>query len=160
MLNKQRKPVSPWPTAFSCPSLLSPLIKVLLTAKCSLYPKRLEVKRHAPRNAEACRGSPFVLGFMVWADEDKWRSLFLKEKVSPSYEHRSLDSRSRASTITPQELGHTIWAGAWSWKYLQILLPDSRPTILHASLIVFLHTAMTLSFSPAFINPEYHTWTP
>lgn len=65
MLNKQRKPVSPWPTAFSCPSLLSPLIKVLLTPKRSLYPKREEVKRHVPGNAEACRGSPFVLGFMV-----------------------------------------------------------------------------------------------
>lgn len=154
MLNKQRKPVSPWPTAFSCPSLLSPLIKVLLTPKRSLYPKREEVKRHVPGNAEACRGSPFVLGFMVWTDEDKWPGLFLKEKVSPSYEHRSLDSQSRALTITPQELGHTMWAGAWSWKYLQILLPDSCPTILHASLGVFLHVVMTLSFSPAFINPE------
>lgn len=58
----------------------SPLVS-LLSYLCETYP---------PGNAEACTGSPFILG------------LFLE--VPPRYEFRSLVSESRMLTIAPREL--------------------------------------------------------
>lgn len=39
-------------------------------------------EKHAPGNTEAYMGSPFILGFMVWVDEDDRTGLFLKNPAT------------------------------------------------------------------------------
>ncbi|XP_041910978.1 uncharacterized protein LOC119810605 [Arvicola amphibius] len=62
--------------------------------------------KHAPGNAEACMGSAYIL--VSWSELMRMTDQVfpLKEQVPPRHELRSLDSESRALTITPQELVH------------------------------------------------------